>query len=277
MCRTQVCLLRRKLLGLRMLERVRRWRGCGESCGEEKEGVRVSKRAIYRPLVKYFGSKWSLAKYYPAPRYDTIIGACAGGAGYESWWGADKHVILADDDPEVRAIWSWLLRARPADILQLPCAKLILGHDLRDSTRYPLEAADLIRRWQRVGRNDCWTVSKWNNTGGQWQESVKRAIVDALPHIRGWEVAKGGYESLPDIEATYFVDPPYQKQPKSYKHNAINYKHLGEWCRTRKGQVIVCEREGADWLPFVPFRTLNAGCAHHPKKTMTEVVWTNDM
>ena len=35
-----------------------------------------------------------------------------------------------------------------------------------------------------------------------------------------------------------------------YRCRDVDYEHLGDWCRSREGQVIVCEQQGADWLPF---------------------------
>ncbi len=52
------------------------------------------------------------------------------------------------------------------------------------------------------------------------------------------------------MKATWFVDPPYQNMGKLYKENKIDYQELGTYCRERLGQVMVCENEGADWLPF---------------------------
>lgn len=56
-------------------------------------------------------------------------------------------------------------------------------------------------------------------------------------------------------DATWFIDPPYQVvQGEQYPNGAqsIDFAALGDWCRSRRGQVIVCESEGADWLPFSP-------------------------
>jgi len=39
---------------------------------------------------------------------------------------------------------------------------------------------------------------------------------------------------------------------------AIDFNHLGAWCVDRRGQVIVCENEGATWLPFAPFWEIKA-------------------
>jgi len=57
-----------------------------------------------------------------------------------------------------------------------------------------------------------------------------------------------------------------------YVHNAkgIDFNHLAGWSMDRKGQVIVCEALGADWLPFKPFVTQRTN-----KKMSTEVIWSN--
>jgi len=51
------------------------------------------------------------------------------------------------------------------------------------------------------------------------------------------------YETAPDIEATWFIDPPYQKMGRHYVHSLSvdQYGSLATWCQSRQGQVIVCE------------------------------------
>ena len=66
----------------------------------------------------------------------------------------------------------------------------------------------------------------------------------------------GSYEDIQNQPATWFIDPPYQKMGFYYKHKDIDYNHLSEWCLSRDGQIIVCENEGADWLPFEPLCNL---------------------
>ena len=52
--------------------------------------------------------------------------------------------------------------------------------------------------------------------------------------------------------------------------NDIDYSALADWCHSRKGQVIVCENEGADWLPFE--RLCEQVGANRAKRSM-EVIW----
>lgn len=92
--------------------------------------------------------------------------------------------------------------------------------------------------------------------------------------VKGWEIIEGDYHNAPDIEATWFIDPPYQRIAHGYRNTraGIDFTELGEWCRSRRGQTIVCEEDSADWLPFTP---LTARMTINNTDTV-EVVWTNE-
>lgn len=83
----------------------------------------------------------------------------------------------------------------------------------------------------------------------------------------------GSYWEAPDVEATWFIDPPYQyANRRGYKYGAstIDFERLKEFVLSRRGQVIVCEQEGADWMPFMPL----GGIVTHRGSVSREVVWT---
>lgn len=233
------------------------------------------RRHLRRPLLKYMGSKFTLAKHYPEPLYDTIAESHAGGAGYAHRYPW-KRIVLCELNPAIANCLKWLISATLDEIMSLP-VELPVGSDIRE-LNISDGAKELIRRWQRVGRNDCWTISKWNGLPGQWAESVKESICESLPLIRHWEVLCGSYADLPNNEpVTTFVDAPYQ-YVKAYdkEFERIDYGHLGNWCQERNGQVIVCEQHGADWLPFRDFRKLTC-CKNRGKQNThqsREVIWT---
>ncbi len=54
----------------------------------------------------------------------------------------------------------------------------------------------------------------------------------------------------------------------------MDFVALGSWCQQRLGQTIVCEYEGADWLPFVP---LTLGWNSVASNRVNEVVWNNEL
>jgi hypothetical protein len=67
-------------------------------------------------------------------------------------------------------------------------------------------------------------------------------------------------------------DPPYVEMWHHYIHSQVDYSALGTWCRERRGQVTVCEAEGASWLPFRRFGAVKGGPA---RGTSQEVIWTS--
>lgn len=82
------------------------------------------------------------------------------------------------------------------------------------------------------------------------------------------------YKCLGNIEATWFIDPPYQNGGDGYYINNkhINYDDLSKWCMSRDGQVIVCESTRANWLPFYPMKKLQPSSG---KSNYVEAIWSN--
>ena len=111
-------------------------------------------------------------------------------------------------------------------------------------------------------------VSPWGKT-----QFVFRLLLSRLPFVKHWEIIEGDYTLAPnDVEATWFIDPPYCQQSRYVSGKDINYKDLGKWCHSRKGQVIVCESQGANWLPFQEF-VLNKSSQRQTSKLREEVMY----
>jgi hypothetical protein len=91
-----------------------------------------------------------------------------------------------------------------------------------------------------------------------------------VPFIKHWKIIEGEYTSAPDLEATWFIDPPYHRSGNLYLHQVNSYTDLSDWCRSRQGQVMVCEQGGATWLPFTPFRSTKVFF----NESSMEVLWT---
>ena len=124
-----------------------------------------------------------------------------------------------------------------------------------------------------------WTIGLFLNPGSSvpkkssgnfcdWDEKHRKLLSEELFKIKHWEIKNESYENAENMEATWFCDPPYSGNGgKYYVDNKIDYKSLADWCKERKGQVIVCENEGADWLPFKPLVDLK-GQKHNRKEVM---------
>jgi len=196
-------------------------------------------------MWSYYGTKTKIVSYYPKPLFDTIIepfSGCAAYSLYEDNW--KLNVILRDVNPKVIRLWKWLRdHATKELIMCLP--QLNSGDSIPDNL--PIEAKWLVafnsNRGSEDTRNFAGNFNKW--------ESRREIIANNLYKIRHWDIEFGSYDSLPNISATWFVDPPYMNGGLRYKYcDFINYNKLGGWCLDRLGQLIVCENQDADWLPF---------------------------
>ncbi len=219
----------------------------------------------------YFGSKQSLVKYYPAPEYSDIIEPFAGSAKYSlKYW--DREIRLADKYDVVIKIWHYLQNQWDTKLLSLPEMKF---GDHVDDFEWPHEAAKLLMGFI-IGSN----VARPRKTATSWrtvdrpdtQKNQLRKIADNMYKCIGWDIRLQDYRDVPNQEATWFIDPPYEVQGKEYKHGSkdIDYRELAEWCKSRSGQVIVCEQLGATWLPFQELAV-----AKGITRKSIEVIWTN--
>lgn len=204
-----------------------------------------------KPFFRYFGSKYNLAKNFHH-KYDLVIEPFAGSACFSLYHNC-ANVILNDKNTDISELWQFLTTATEKEVLDIP-SDLEIGSNIYDM-QLSLGQKHLVRYNQRIGSQNCKTVSKWgcNKYNYLWSENKKKLIASQLAQIKNWEVRNLDYKDLDNVEATWFIDPPYQSQsPKFYgeQMEAINYEELADFCRSRKGQVIVCENEGASWLPF---------------------------
>lgn len=223
-----------------------------------------------RPFWRYYGGKWRAASKYPTPRYRTIVEPFAGAAGYATRHH-DCDVMLIDKDPVIAGLWRYLIAASPDEIRALPDIKP--GQTVCD-LNVPQEARWLIGFWCNSGAaHPVQTQSPWNATPGYfgWGEKARERVASQVPYIKHWRVFEGDYTQAPDVEATWFVDPPYEQQGKHYRFGSqmLDFASLGAWAQSRVGQVIVCEQVGASWLPFEPFGDVKAS-----RGVSKEVLWT---
>lgn len=200
-------------------------------------------------MFYYYGRKKALARHYPEPAHDAIVEPFAGAAAYslhgDRW---KREVTLVELDAEVVELWLWLQAATPKQIMALPVPE---PGELLDDLNLSRPEHLLLSLHCGPGKNRRnGVVSKFS----RWTPG-RRYVADAVEKTRHWRIIEGDYREAPDIEATWFIDPPYQGQAgRHYRHSDIDYGELGDWCRSRRGQVIVCDQIEADWLPFETLR-----------------------
>ncbi len=221
-------------------------------------------------MFSYYGSKSKIVDYYPPPKHKQIIEPFAGSARYSlKYWQND--VLLVDKYEEVIKVWHYLQNANEKDILGLPQMKAGMELDkmnLSDGERLLL--GFFAGQGSLEPRNKVSPMAEhsFNTTPNRYKNIAKN-----LKKIRHWKIKQGSYDEIENEEATWFIDPPYMFGGEHYKKNSndLNFTELAGWCKSRFGQVIVCENTKADWLPFKPMKRLQ-GVSN---TFTTEAIWSN--
>jgi hypothetical protein len=220
-------------------------------------------------MWSYYGTKKSTADLYPKPRFKTIIEPFAGAAGY-SMLHFEHDVKLFDKYEIVVGIWKYLQQCSKDDILKLP--NLFAGDkidDIKFDCKEQKHLYGFIINSAQVAPAQTVTSFAEKNIPVQ-----KKHIANSLFKIKHWKIElTADYSLIPNEEATWHIDPPYQTMGTFYVKSArdIHFPKLGEWCRERQGQVMVCENMGANWLDFKPLKVMN-GIA----KSNMEAIWLNE-
>jgi hypothetical protein len=224
-----------------------------------------------RPFFPFYGSKWNIARYYPAPAKALVIEPFAGGAGYATFYDC-SNVMLYDADPIIAGVWHYLMGSSAADILALP--EMPEVGDSVDNYAIPQEAKWLIGFWLNRGSaspKKSRTAYSARTDRGQlnWGPRAKNRIASQLPKLAGWSMTLAPYQYAPNVEASWYVDPPYGDKGKYYRVPFAGFEALGAWCRARQGQITACEAVGATWLPFEPLGSFKSS-----KGRASEAMWT---
>lgn len=216
-------------------------------------------------MFSYYGSKRSVVQYYPGPRYRRIIEPFCGAAAYSCRY-PDNEVWLYDVDSKIIAVWQWLIGASERDIMSLPLLKP--GERIPDSLSDP-------ERWflgymiSAAPAQPKLTATIKTN----WTPARRQIVVNLVGRIKHWNAGEGDFRQASTLRGTWFVDPPYQTAGKYYANrlDVMDYQRLAHYCQhVWKGQVIVCENLGADWLPFKPFLPLKGQSNTHQIEAICE-------
>lgn len=205
---------------------------------------------------------------------DLIIEPFCGAAWYSVNY-AHKDVWVNDRYDVIYNIWNWLINKADKDFI-LDNLDYHIGDDISELD-VPDEFKDLLGFCINTGSSTPKNiVQKWvcqSKTDYNWASTTNfqlKRVANQLHRVKHWKCSDFDYRDIPNIEATWFIDPPYQHGGKYYKLNTIDYSDLREWCQSRKGQVIVCENTSADWLDFKPLSKIKG-----QRKKTTEAIWTN--
>lgn len=228
-----------------------------------------------RCLFSYYGGKSKIAAQYPVPKYPLVIEPF-GGSGAYAFRHAAQRVWLNDARPEVAAVYQFL--GSPS------CAEMIARYVHPHYHEGECPAQQALSDGAPLGL--AWWLAI-EARSGKYAPSLdvvvtKWGAIKSLAHARArfttiarkvghWMFTGLDYRSLPDVEATWFIDPPYTTTGHVYQMPLLNYTELAHWCRARKGHVMVCEQAGASWLDFQDVDDVVRGM-----QFTAEVVWQKE-
>lgn len=211
-------------------------------------------------MFYYYGAKNLLSRYYPSPEFDVIVEPFAGSAAYSCYHllrDASRCAVLIEKDERVVRMWSFILGASEDDIVNYPKPKV--GEYTDDFLIMTCAVSNAASKCHRM---------KFTSRLARVFEIQQRRILRFFGIRDRIRVIHGDYSVGEDLgEATWFIDPPYQilRENGSVFQNGdgyakgcgaqdMDYESLAGFCESRSGQIIVCEKEGADWMRFQPFR-----------------------
>lgn len=231
-------------------------------------------------LFSYYGGKSRLIRYYPPPRYKTIIEPFAGAASYSCAY-FNRNVFLYELNPVVFGVLDFLIKCSKEDILKLPL--LEKGQSVQD-LNISQEAKNLIGFRVTYGaaspqnKLTSWALHKrgiWTS----WNSYTRKNLAEFVLKIKHWKVFNESWESSflrfgHRFDASWFIDPPYFGEAGNhypFGSDVIDYDNLSKKILSLKGQTIVCEGKKATWLPFKPLLFNN----RTQKKNSWEMIYTN--
>lgn len=229
-------------------------------------------------MFYFYGGKRRLSRFYPSPDYRVVIEPFAGSAAYSLTHlvpvngnpTVDK-VILIEKDKRVYDAWMKLLAMDVEEVLNYPIPDA--GERTSDFLLMTSACSNRIARTEEMTVTTRMPVVL---------RRMFKQIAVMLPHVKGRiEIVNGDYTEADNIAATWFIDPPYhvdgraQSRGMGYAEGcnsyALDYEALADWCRSRRGQRIVCEQKGATWLPFKHLRHARNSIGNEA----AEVVWAD--
>jgi hypothetical protein len=217
-------------------------------------------------MFSYFGSKSKIVNYYPKPRFDTIVEPFAGSARYSLKY-LHKNVILIEKCKKICDIWNFLISASKQDILSLP--DTVPGGPAIKTGYAP--ADDFVFLCSSRGNASIYNYTKYGKFNS-WNK-YKLKVAELVPQIKHWKIYNNNYDFIHIDNATYFIDPPYQKLGHRYEEKFNEYSSLISYINSLKGQIIVCENEDQTWMPKCqPVKRMTGN-----KHCKLEVMWYKEV
>lgn len=226
-------------------------------------------------MFYYYGAKNQLRWHYPAPQHNLIIEPFAGSAAYSChhlFLNRNLTALLIEKDNRVVKLWKQILSMRLNDLKNYPVPKL--GDHTDDFFIMTCATSNATARCKKL---------KYTKRIEKIFKIQRTRLIRLFPIRSQIQIICGSYETIKNQRATWFIDPPYSLNSPNkntlypngdgYRSDcgasSLNYKQLSIWCQNRRGQVIVCEKNGASWMPFKLLRNNKNSL----NKVYKELIW----
>ncbi len=215
----------------------------------------------FKAAFSFYGAKSKILDFYPEPKHDLIIEPFAGGASYSLRHGAGREVWINDLDAEVYGMWCFVRDEFPAWEHAIPTSVNVGDRvsELPGLGDAPAGLLSILRAEANQGTQGARGVhDQVTSMGAKCWPRIKAKLQWAHERVQGWSITNERYQDMlidgfVGDRATWFIDPPYDNAAgRRYRQQVVDYGALRNFCLSRKGQIIVCENVGADWLPFEP-------------------------
>ena len=209
-------------------------------------------------MFSYFGGKSRLVDLYRPPEYSYIIEPFCGSARYACKYGIDSAVWINDKYHVITDIWLWIQQASKQDVRNLPVLKV--GENLQDFKQLSIAERQLLGFSINPGSAAPRNIATARSVGanGQTHRTIllKAALLQIVGKISHWKITNLDYRKVcTKQKATWFIDAPYQIRRANYAATVVDYGELRDWVLAKQGQIIVCEKDSANWLDFDPLTT----------------------
>lgn len=199
-------------------------------------------------MFYYYGRKKKIGNKYKLSTKDIIIEPFAGSAAYSlRKENINKNVILFEKSKRIYDLWKWLIEVAEYDDI------IKLGN---------IKKGDKVNEFIKILHSaskrafDYKTITVTSVMEANWNSNLPK-MAELVGKIKHWKIYNNCYSEIDNVvgnlDSCWFVDPPYKGDAGTgYSHSSkdIDYDKLSEWCKNRKGDVIVCEGLDANWLPF---------------------------
>lgn len=182
----------------------------------------------------YYGAKTTIVKLYPKPINHKIIEPFAGTARY-SLEHFENDILLVDKYDVIIKIWHFLQQASEKDVLAIN--RVLVPHKKADEYQFDSEGEKLLFQFlikKAPERPSLKVTDRVAIARPNYMNFSLKRIASNLFKIRHWKIELGTYQDIPNQNATWFIDPPYEFggacYPCSSRH--IDFNALGNWCRT---------------------------------------------